>query len=128
MFDLLKSSRVSVRVPESGADPTIESDSGFNAMDMAVAMGHRNGTCTSLLETRDLKWRQMASTEMANVAVFVSLSATSDGGAPAEVAHGNPRISSTWPFPFLSSFNSGALRRCDDACRALSILILFQTE
>uniref|UniRef100_A0A8C8IME8 Ankyrin repeat family A protein 2 n=1 Tax=Oncorhynchus tshawytscha TaxID=74940 RepID=A0A8C8IME8_ONCTS len=25
-----------------GADPTIESDSGFNAMDMAVAMGHRN--------------------------------------------------------------------------------------
>ncbi|XP_071008504.1 ankyrin repeat family A protein 2-like isoform X2 [Oncorhynchus clarkii lewisi] len=27
---------------ESGADPTIESDSGFNAMDMAVAMGHRN--------------------------------------------------------------------------------------
>ncbi|KAJ8400126.1 hypothetical protein AAFF_G00401650 [Aldrovandia affinis] len=28
---------------ESGADPTIESDSGFNAMDMAVAMGHRNG-------------------------------------------------------------------------------------
>ncbi|TNN61254.1 Ankyrin repeat family A protein 2 [Liparis tanakae] len=29
---------------ESGADPTIESDSGFNAMDMAVAMGHRNGT------------------------------------------------------------------------------------
>lgn len=29
--------------PESGADPTIESDSGFNAMDMAVAMGHRNG-------------------------------------------------------------------------------------
>lgn len=32
--------------PESGADPTIESDSGFNAMDMAVAMGHRNGTFT----------------------------------------------------------------------------------
>lgn len=31
-------------LPESGADPTIESDSGFNAMDMAVAMGHRNGT------------------------------------------------------------------------------------
>lgn len=30
-------------LPESGADPTIESDSGFNAMDMAVAMGHRNG-------------------------------------------------------------------------------------
>lgn len=30
-------------VLESGADPTIESDSGFNAMDMAVAMGHRNG-------------------------------------------------------------------------------------
>eukprot|EP00064_Thunnus_orientalis_P002850 superscaffoldBa00000221_g2858 len=29
----------------SGADPTIESDSGFNAMDMAVAMGHRNGYC-----------------------------------------------------------------------------------
>lgn len=28
---------------ESGADPTMESDSGFNAMDMAVAMGHRNG-------------------------------------------------------------------------------------
>ncbi|KAM9794432.1 ankyrin repeat family A protein 2 isoform 1-T1 [Syngnathus typhle] len=27
---------------ESGADPTVESDSGFNAMDMAVAMGHRN--------------------------------------------------------------------------------------
>ncbi|XP_018592260.1 ankyrin repeat family A protein 2 [Scleropages formosus] len=27
---------------ESGADPTMESDSGFNAMDMAVAMGHRN--------------------------------------------------------------------------------------
>ncbi len=33
------------RLPESGADPTIESDSGFNAMDMAVAMGHRNGKC-----------------------------------------------------------------------------------
>lgn len=32
-----------VCLPESGADPTIESDSGFNAMDMAVAMGHRNG-------------------------------------------------------------------------------------
>ena len=31
-------------VPESGSDPTMESDSGFNAMDMAVAMGHRNGT------------------------------------------------------------------------------------
>ncbi|PWA26805.1 hypothetical protein CCH79_00001120 [Gambusia affinis] len=28
---------------DSGADPTVESDSGFNAMDMAVAMGHRNG-------------------------------------------------------------------------------------
>ncbi|MGH0171432.1 UNVERIFIED_CONTAM: hypothetical protein FKN15_061325 [Acipenser sinensis] len=28
---------------ESGADPTVETDSGFNAMDMAVAMGHRNG-------------------------------------------------------------------------------------
>ncbi|KAG7251519.1 hypothetical protein CRUP_023227, partial [Coryphaenoides rupestris] len=27
---------------ESGSDPTMESDSGFNAMDMAVAMGHRN--------------------------------------------------------------------------------------
>ncbi|XP_041101885.1 ankyrin repeat family A protein 2-like isoform X1 [Polyodon spathula] len=27
---------------ESGADPTLETDSGFNAMDMAVAMGHRN--------------------------------------------------------------------------------------
>ncbi|XP_012672671.1 ankyrin repeat family A protein 2 isoform X2 [Clupea harengus] len=27
---------------ESGADPTMESDSGFNAMDMAVAMGHRH--------------------------------------------------------------------------------------
>lgn len=36
-----------VCLPESGADPTIESDSGFNAMDMAVAMGHRNGTCKS---------------------------------------------------------------------------------
>lgn len=34
-----------VCLPESGADPTIESDSGFNAMDMAVAMGHRNGMC-----------------------------------------------------------------------------------
>lgn len=34
-----------VYLPESGADPTIESDSGFNAMDMAVAMGHRNGMC-----------------------------------------------------------------------------------
>lgn len=28
---------------ENGADPTMESDSGFNAMDMAVAMGHRHG-------------------------------------------------------------------------------------
>ncbi|KAK0150675.1 Ankyrin repeat family A protein 2 [Merluccius polli] len=28
---------------DSGSDPTMESDSGFNAMDMAVAMGHRNG-------------------------------------------------------------------------------------
>ncbi|KAG2466968.1 ANRA2 protein, partial [Polypterus senegalus] len=28
---------------ENGADPTIETDSGFNAMDMAVAMGHKNG-------------------------------------------------------------------------------------
>ncbi|XP_033862579.1 ankyrin repeat family A protein 2-like isoform X3 [Acipenser ruthenus] len=27
---------------ESGADPTVETDSGFNAMDMAVAMGHRH--------------------------------------------------------------------------------------
>ncbi|XP_037389491.1 ankyrin repeat family A protein 2 isoform X1 [Pygocentrus nattereri] len=27
---------------ENGADPTMESDSGFNAMDMAVAMGHRH--------------------------------------------------------------------------------------
>ncbi|XP_028661504.1 ankyrin repeat family A protein 2 [Erpetoichthys calabaricus] len=27
---------------ENGADPTIETDSGFNAMDMAVAMGHKN--------------------------------------------------------------------------------------
>lgn len=35
---------------ESGADPTIESDSGFNAMDMAVAMGHRNGMCKSNTE------------------------------------------------------------------------------
>lgn len=35
--------------PESGADPTIESDSGFNAMDMAVAMGHRNGTFTGIV-------------------------------------------------------------------------------
>lgn len=32
-----------VCLAESGADPTIESDTGFNAMDMAVAMGHRNG-------------------------------------------------------------------------------------
>lgn len=39
----LQRSGVSVRLPESGADPTMESDSGFNAMDMAVAMGHRNG-------------------------------------------------------------------------------------
>lgn len=35
--------------PESGADPTIESDSGFNAMDMAVAMGHRNGMFTGIV-------------------------------------------------------------------------------
>lgn len=27
---------------DSGSDPTMESDSGFNAMDMAVAMGHRH--------------------------------------------------------------------------------------
>lgn len=45
--NLLKFLRVCARLPESGADPTIESDSGFNAMDMAVAMGHRNGTCRS---------------------------------------------------------------------------------
>ncbi|XP_050965475.1 ankyrin repeat family A protein 2 isoform X1 [Labeo rohita] len=32
---------------ESGADPTMESDSGFNAMDMAVAMGHRNDSFTN---------------------------------------------------------------------------------
>uniref|UniRef100_A0A3B5MHV9 Ankyrin repeat, family A (RFXANK-like), 2 n=1 Tax=Xiphophorus couchianus TaxID=32473 RepID=A0A3B5MHV9_9TELE len=31
-----------VEILLSGADPTVESDSGFNAMDMAVAMGHRN--------------------------------------------------------------------------------------
>lgn len=42
-----------MRNPESGADPTIESDSGFNAMDMAVAMGHRNGAGRS--ETVDLQ-------------------------------------------------------------------------
>lgn len=40
-------------VPESGADPTIESDSGFNAMDMAVAMGHRNGM---LKKNKEIKW------------------------------------------------------------------------
>lgn len=39
----LQRSGVSACLPESGADPTMESDSGFNAMDMAVAMGHRNG-------------------------------------------------------------------------------------
>lgn len=39
-------------LPESGADPTIESDSGFNAMDMAVAMGHRNGTCKTKLHLK----------------------------------------------------------------------------
>lgn len=39
---------VSICLPESGADPTIESDSGFNAMDMAVAMGHRNGRYQTL--------------------------------------------------------------------------------
>lgn len=33
---------------ESGADPTMESDSGFNAMDMAVAMGHRNGNTNKI--------------------------------------------------------------------------------
>lgn len=43
------SSNMFASFPESGADPTIESDSGFNAMDMAVAMGHRNGTFTGIV-------------------------------------------------------------------------------
>lgn len=47
---------------ESGADPTIESDSGFNAMDMAVAMGHRNGTCK--LNSLSLHLRQCASADV----------------------------------------------------------------
>ncbi|EMP31410.1 Ankyrin repeat family A protein 2 [Chelonia mydas] len=29
---------------ENGADPTIETDSGYNSMDLAVALGHRSGT------------------------------------------------------------------------------------
>uniref|UniRef100_A0A4W5JNP3 Ankyrin repeat, family A (RFXANK-like), 2 n=1 Tax=Hucho hucho TaxID=62062 RepID=A0A4W5JNP3_9TELE len=39
---------------ESGADPTIESDSGFNAMDMAVAMGHRNDRSMEMHRIRQL--------------------------------------------------------------------------
>ncbi|XP_061764048.1 ankyrin repeat family A protein 2 isoform X1 [Nerophis ophidion] len=38
---------------ESGADPTFESDSGFNPMDMAVAMGHRNGDGRTPAEIAD---------------------------------------------------------------------------
>lgn len=28
---------------ENGADPTIETDSGYNSMDLAVALGYRSG-------------------------------------------------------------------------------------
>lgn len=28
---------------ESGADPTIETDAGYNSMDLAVALGYRSG-------------------------------------------------------------------------------------
>lgn len=44
--------------PESGADPTIESDSGFNAMDMAVAMGHRNGMFTGIVYMLQIDYLQ----------------------------------------------------------------------
>lgn len=96
----VKTPFVFVRVPESGADPTIESDSGFNAMDMAVAMGHRNGMCRSQAQyfwKWDLEcWQKKISTELGKILCLVSLSSTSDGGTPAEVAHGNQRISLKW--------------------------------
>lgn len=28
---------------ENGADPTIETDAGYNSMDLAVALGYRSG-------------------------------------------------------------------------------------
>lgn len=34
---------------EHGADPTIETDSGYNSMDLAVALGHRSGEFSSIL-------------------------------------------------------------------------------
>ncbi|XP_039398796.1 ankyrin repeat family A protein 2 isoform X5 [Mauremys reevesii] len=33
---------------ENGADPTIETDSGYNSMDLAVALGHRSGLLSFL--------------------------------------------------------------------------------
>lgn len=32
---------------EHGADPTVETDSGYNSMDLAVALGHRSGEYSS---------------------------------------------------------------------------------
>ena len=34
---------------ENGADPTIETDSGYNSMDLAVALGYRSGKCLRIL-------------------------------------------------------------------------------
>ncbi|KAH0628029.1 hypothetical protein JD844_008692 [Phrynosoma platyrhinos] len=35
---------------EHGADPTIETDSGYNSMDLAVALGHRSGKTVTAIE------------------------------------------------------------------------------
>ncbi|NP_001258321.1 ankyrin repeat family A protein 2 isoform f [Mus musculus] len=35
---------------ENGADPTIETDSGYNSMDLAVALGYRGGLTVSVWE------------------------------------------------------------------------------
>lgn len=50
-YYVINYNEVFLSFPESGADPTIESDSGFNAMDMAVAMGHRNGRFSANMYT-----------------------------------------------------------------------------
>lgn len=35
---------------ENGADPTIETDSGYNSMDLAVALGYRSGEYFRILK------------------------------------------------------------------------------
>lgn len=77
--------RCGVCFPESGADPTIESDSGFNAMDMAVAMGHRNGMCKSNTLVC------IYSTQM-RFKAFSLFSSTGDGSTFTEITDGRQRV------------------------------------